>query len=103
MFAKHAPCTSMPSCWTACIRRLRTVASCSMRSRLLRRVRSWTSRLCWLVGFLHAQGVKMNFPISGMLSTTLFDLDRPNFFYGYQEQPDVWGAPLLDWEQPDGT
>ena len=45
--------------------------------------------LCWLIGFLHANGVKMNFPVSGMISTTLFDLDRPNFFYGYQEQPDV--------------
>ena len=47
---------------------------------------------CWLVGFMHARNIKMKFPtgIAGQFTgTTFMDFDRPNFFYGYQDQPYV--------------
>lgn len=41
----------------------------------------------YLLGLLHARGVLIGLPIGDQMQTTLLDMDRPSFFYGYQEQP----------------
>lgn len=48
---------------------------------------------CWLVGFLHGKGIKMQFPIGKpgqFTGTTFLDFDRPNFFYGYDRGKDPY-------------
>lgn len=47
----------------------------------------------WLMGNLNGRGIEVCLPVTPdeqqFQSTTLLDMDRPRFFYGYQEQPDV--------------
>lgn len=45
---------------------------------------------CYLLGLLHGRGVQLTMPQGKQFSTTLLDMDRPNFFYGYNRGEDPY-------------
>lgn len=44
----------------------------------------------WLLGMCHARGIEVHIPQGRIISSTLLDLDRPNFFYGYDRGKDPY-------------